>query len=568
MAKKTISPFEQHFEKGVLGLAAVLVVGSVVYFLLLGVPYRVQSWDGESVTPGDLGARLADAAQRTVQRWQALGKPPAAKDSDAPKANPSAIPVAPTLPRLGVWPPVVIIDESKGAKYERPLAKIVAPSRPVLTAHRNVLMLPDPVALDQAVKSGLSNALTPVGKPDGRPWVICGATIDLEAQSAEFRRCSYPRDAQDLTIYDFEVQRRLVTKTAGGGSVAGAWEAVPLWRPVILPDPPATAFGEDGAASRADIEKLDKLWTVLKQGEKWVLRPALPETEPNVGDRSVRDPVVPYLRVDAKPEEFWPGKRGSRRGQPAVAAMAKEWVKQAQKILQSQPPDLDYAYVLTESAYWAGPVVDAERDKMAKVLDDIDQRVKSAGGQAHSRSSLRRYVPLACYDMSVKGGSRYQYRMRLITLNRFAGRPNQLARAEDAKTVFVSGEWSPPSDEIEAPSDTYAFLTRVDDKDEATVHVFKQIGRELHEEKFVVTVGDPIGEERKKGSRRIDYRLGSIVVDIIRDYSYRPPGSNDPPVQTIALICTDPDSPNKLRELVLARDQSDPKYGELQGKVK
>jgi len=74
----------------------------------------------------------------------------------------------------------------------------------------------------------------------------------------------------------------------------------------------------------------------------------------------------------------------------------------------------------------------------------------------------------------VESGKSYQYRMRATLFNRLAGEPGKFENDENAKVVFVAGEWSEPTDTIVIPPTTEFYVTGVDSRKEvAKVEIYQ-----------------------------------------------------------------------------------------------
>src|SRR5437879_1084230 len=76
MARKTISTWELHVEKGVLGLAAAVLLGGIGYFWLFGGPYATSWPDGTTAGPADVGNRTREVAESVANNFKNPGPPP------------------------------------------------------------------------------------------------------------------------------------------------------------------------------------------------------------------------------------------------------------------------------------------------------------------------------------------------------------------------------------------------------------------------------------------------------------------------------------------------------------
>ncbi|MEE8169063.1 MAG: hypothetical protein V3T70_00815 [Phycisphaerae bacterium] len=571
MAKKAINPIEQHAEKGVLGLAALALLGSVGYFLIMGVPYSVEGWSGEPLGPSSIGQALDDQARQVAMRWINLGPPPPAETSGESKLPVQAFAlfanysdIQPAIPPMQPYPPPLVEGERPSVTLERPLVGIVAPEILRIASFRNVLSLPPPEGLDAVVeRNGPAPGDIVWGDTEGgSPWMTVQGVVPLDLQKQAFEKAGYPLEFQDLTVYDVQAQRRRVVRTSQGDWYSD-WESIDSWLPFTRPALPELSFADDGVLSATDRVALDGLWSVLRRGQRWILRSGFPKS--SSGNRaSDPKPVIPYLK--SEPKGFHnaanPGVAG-RAGGAGAAPPARRWAGVADGALQASPADLKTAYLYAEAAYYALGVSPKDRPRFSKTLDDIDAAMRNQGGNPPARE-LRRRMPWVIYDLSARPGAWYQYRARLRAFNRFAGRPYELARVADSRQVLIPGAWSAVSDPVEAEADTYMYLVRADKaKGAAKIEVFRSVGRGAFDsKKFDVKPGDFIGEKERGRRRAIDYSTGAMVVAIDFDFRFRPPGS-DRTVTTTALIYTDPNDPSAVRELILARDEIDQKRLEL-----
>lgn len=585
MAKKTISPIEQHVEKVVVGIAGAALIASAVYFFALGVPYSESIWTNETAGVGDLGKKLEDAARNAMSRFQQIPAPPppdanTAGSGPVKLVNPfnlsQYMDVTKAPPVLAAFPPPLVEGDSPSTRKPRPLVNIVAPSRPVAAAFRNVLQRQVAESFDEVMaRGGLSGTLeqwpettTAAGGTtnpldQGRPWAIVAATIDLEEQRAAFRAAEYPPDFWDLTAFDVELQRRVVTRLVDG-EVYGPWETVQTWVPFQRPEIPQPNFAPDGSLTPAEREGLTKLWVNLGKAQKWILRPD-PLTYVS-GDR-IKEPDVPYLRFE--PEGFFDETKPPGQQNPELKRMAGQWIREAEDWLRKNPREPEPAYVFAEAAYHAADMGKNERANALRVLESLDKAMTDAGKKPpNPKRELRRRMPMLAYDMNIEPGAAYQWRSRLRAFNRYVGRPFDLARTEDARKVLIGGAWSEPTTVVEVPANLYMFLTRATNgKPEVTVEVFRKPppGGKAPSKRYTgIKVGDSIGKaETRSGAGRLDFSTDAIVVDIDTNYIYKAPGSTGPGEPTVLVTYTSSKYPDVLREMVLAVDVKSKKYQEL-----
>ena len=100
-----------------------------------------------------------------------------------------------------------------------------------------------------------------------------------------------------------------------------------------------------------------------------------------------------------------------------------------------------------------------------QLIRDIDRdrsKPKQEGGDEGSARELLAVQQAWVYDgfaESIPGGKTYQYRIRLLLYNRYAGLPKKLLNPEDARLLHIAGPWSEPSDPVAIEADSRFFVT-------------------------------------------------------------------------------------------------------------
>lgn len=572
MAKKTISPLEQHVEKIVLGVALLLLLGGAVYFLVVGAPYQIEAFSNESLTPAELGQKIRDEARALADRWRTLSPPqPAAPTDDSAPTVFSLLEqfkdIQPTVPAAQPWQPPLVEGERSATGRRHSLARVVAPINVQYAVHRNVLNMPERRALIDMPAYGF-DALKDSGEQwgsegGGRYWVLVAGQVDLSAVEKAFRDADYPNDLIDLVAHDVQLQRREVTRSRNGNMV-GPWTDVAAWTPYERPLPPRVNFDSDGAITAvADRAAVESFISPYRGNQPWVLRPPHPKRDS--GD-TIRLPLVPYLFME--PKGFFDPTAAAPPIDPEIRSHVRNWLREAEKA--STEGKLDLAVMYAESAFWAAGLSPTDRQRADELLNLLDQKLQ-AQGRKLTRGVLRRYMPIIAYDLSAEPGHDYQYRMRLRALNQLVGRPRDLLRQDDARRLLIEGAWSEPTPVFEVPSDLYVFLIRsAADRNEATVEVFRREGSSraarYESKRYTVKPGDSIGRLERKGRTQIDFVTNLVVVDIDFGYVFRPPGGVGQPEPTTLLVCADENDPSALRERVMSVDLANEKYQELQSK--
>lgn len=572
MAKKTISPLEQHVEKIVLGVSLLLLVGSAVYFLVVGAPYHIEAFSNESLTPVELGQKIRDEARALADRWRTLPAPQPAPTTDDTAPTVFSLldqfkDIQPTVPAAQPWQPPLVEGERSSTGRRRALARIVAPINVQHAVHRNVLNMPEHRALADLPAYGF-DALKDSGElwgseAGGRYWVLVTGQVDLSAVEKAFRDADYPSELIDLVAHDVQLQRREVTRSRNG-NLFGPWTDVAAWTPFDRPLPPRVNFDTDGSVTTvADRAAVESYISTFRGNQPWVLRPPHPKRDS--GD-TIRLPLIPYLFME--PKGFYNPNAAAPPIDPDIRTQVRAWLREAEKA--DTEGKLDLAVMYAESVYWAAGVDPRDRQRAEGILDSLDKKLEGQGRKL-ARGVLRRYMPIIAYDLSVEPGRDYQYRMRLRVLNQLVGRPRELLRPDDARRFLIEGAWSEPTPVFEVPSDLYVFLIRsAADRNEATVEVFRREGASrstrYESKRYTVKPGDSIGRLEKRGRTQVDFITNLVVVDIDFDYVFRPPGGVGQPEPTTLLVCADENDPSALRERVMSVDLANEKYQELQSK--
>src|SRR4051812_17354759 len=103
-----------HIEKAILGVALLLLLGGVTYFLLLGAPYQAAGPDGTAVGPTELAPKMQTLAERVAKNYRSaptvnLDKKGPANTEIGKLFDWSAFgDIATTLPALQPPPPILV----------------------------------------------------------------------------------------------------------------------------------------------------------------------------------------------------------------------------------------------------------------------------------------------------------------------------------------------------------------------------------------------------------------------------------------------------------------------------
>lgn len=531
MAKRNVGFVDNHIEKVVVGLCALLLLGAVV-FTFGGFRFMVNEFDParlceEARTQGDL---LAQAFRNVQPRQSESDEKVASQNPLEEWFGPSARHLiqiagveAPPF-RTQRFPPLVVSISGVNPEDRHGLARIVAPSTPIVTAGRTTFELPTKLEFDEVVQAGPD---TEDVKQSTRSWISVAAQVDLVEQDVNFRAEKYPAGSY-LTVVKVYLQRRDLTEPGSD------WQSVETYLPFKPFKRPQV--GESLEEFRRDLD-----W-----GSDWIARTKPPGRR--TGDRVIL-PWVPYLD---KPPDVPHPEDSPVRLQQSANRRARTWRELAKKAMDGRTPskivDLDAALILARAAVGSG-AIGPEMEKSREFLDELIKKLPRKQREAARRPApaAERLMPLLAHDLDVIPGHSYRYRMRYEVLNRYAGIRGELSDPTDAEMLTVFSEWSPPSRPVEAVSDVLFYLTKADRKrKEVTVTVYRKARTGWKNKDFKIKVGDEIGRNDRR-VKKADFTTDTICVGI--DFN-RVVNKN----KTTALVYLDKNT-GMLRERLLSVDK-------------
>jgi hypothetical protein len=563
MARQTLGFVDQHVEKVVVGLCALVFVGCAVYSFG-GFRFGV-----EGRSPGALAAQAREQATRLAEAVRnALPKTDSAAGKETIENTVKELskwfgPTAEGLVKIArieqepgrtqPFPPSSATDAVKPEDRHN-LARLVPPSLPVVTGGRSTFEIPKRLELGEVVESGPHQQLT----TSERCWVSVAAQVDLAAQEVNFRSEKYPENSY-LTIVKVCLQRKDETEPWRD------WQDVDTYLPYLPPKLPQVG------------ESSEEIRQLLDEGNKYVARTRLPARK---SGESVEPPPVPYLD---EPPVVNPNEPPKER-QDRAAKLARKWLDQAKKAMQekgtSKKADLDVALMLVRAAKAVGPPPDLAK-KAGDLLETIvkglpDRRIEAM----QEPPPPEKLMPIMASDLDAVPGHTYVYRMRYEVLNRYAGIPGELTNPADAERLTVVSDWSLSSRRpvtiesdvdfcmiqakdkagnvtTEAKDKAGNVTTEVEDKPVATVVVYKKgTGGTWKSKEFKIKVGEEIGRNDKL-VKKTDFSTNAVCVDI--DFNRVVGGKKD-----VALVYLDTGS-GALRERLLSLDRK--RDSELRKKV-
>jgi hypothetical protein len=574
MAKQTVGPLVLHLEKGVLGLAALLLLGAVALYGVMS-PNKIGD---EALGPGDVDKEIRTAAdnlkEKLVNSEPQVTPPPNPKpmllEGEVPRVLahvPAQIPApVPFNPQVSKF----LGTEGVGARVE--LAEIIAPAAPTLTLGRSGLTIVTPGSFEQA--SGGE-----AGTSADSNWITVTTLFDRAKQQELFQRSNYDQAGMDVQFLGLDVERRMLKPD-------GAWDEWVAIDPVsrrTRPEYPAVQLEERNnkldvvPEQRSKVEDFVALIT-KPDNQLELMRPPFPAVGYGDGWKYPRVAEHDVLQMDAEyqtePNCRYPECSGDKAAATSVDGTAsfKELMDKAEAELRSNDPAKAQLYA--DAAEKKADLNESEKKKVASLQDRVKKAIEE------KRKTIKTVVPvqmLWVHDAapdSVLSGRTYQYRCRVRVYNRYAAMPAPLTNQRDAEKIELTSAWSEPSEPVTVPLDTVVFIKSArQDRRECKVDVFKWVAGEWLRRTFDVKVGDRIGSEQRvdtpKGQRQpVNFDAGGAVVDIDFKRPFRPAtqkGGGKADKDTTALVYVD--DAGELHERLLDLDKASAEYKDKSSKV-
>lgn len=558
-SKGSINIVEQHVEKGVLGLAALALVGVAVFYFGLS-PNRVE-YQGRSLGPGELDDAIAEQANQLDQAIKnAKPKPIEVPEfagavrtefeSGIFKADPNrhGTPVRPELPvatRFGR--PIPPLEAAKDVESNIVLVKVLPPSRPVTITG---------ISLAVRRETELQRPAQPPPPPspadaEGFSWVTVASWFPVEALKREMTAAGYAAPRARVEIVSVDAQRQELLPSGEYSE----WQDVRRSKASPAVEVPAPVF-DPLTGNIVNQPALDSALLLARAGRRALMQPEFyPILEGDYWD------LPPLPGLDAALATAQPGGKPAPGRPPAGPAGTdpNDGAAPAQTAGKPGPgpkvstKDPEQERIKKELADGRAALRDKRWDEAIRLGDGVEKDPKATRKQ---KSDARKIIDRASkgkaddakrdrtfelitnstsadrdpavwfHDDSVEPGKTYRYRIRVSIINSFVGRRAALRDPTQAEKSVLVGEWSEPSDPVVVAPRNVFFVRAKGPGSEpsASVDVFAWHNGNWFKESFNVQIGDAIGEIKDvrigdgEGGRpqreMIDFATGAVVLDI------------------------------------------------------
>ncbi len=312
MAKKTFSPVEQHVEKAVLGVAALILVVVAAIFLV-STPNTVVV-GGQDRGPDEVGQALkaeADNLRRRLQTAQAETEAvPDFRGSLLTARERGPLGMVAGISRqlrlvtgFGAEVPDIADIEDQGGKIT--LAEVIACSTPAARAGKLLGVPVEPVvlALEAGGRTDLQGQDSVLAERERQLrmelgeiiaedmyWVCVATKFDLETQREAMKQKGYETGRTDIMVTRFELQRQQLQPDGTWSD----WRGVETHQSVVLPPAPDVAIGSDDKLPSYQWELVRAYKDIIQRYQPDILHPQF-DAEFHAGDQP-EPPDLPGLK--------------------------------------------------------------------------------------------------------------------------------------------------------------------------------------------------------------------------------------------------------------------------------
>jgi len=498
MAKQLVSPIERHLDKAVLGLAGLILIGVAAKYFVSS-PNQLDL-RGENVTPHTIDQRVEAKAlevREAIRRATPSGVDfePRQDEFTAALSPFEASGLATSLSiAVPLLPEVPIVGPAKAMIGEVRLVDVVKLPKPIVRQARSTLLLDVPEDVDESMMDAYATATN---------WVVVSSLYDRREQTNR-QRNAYLVEHLEPYVYGIEMQRRAIR--LDGSWSEGDWDFVDSWCPegVSLDPPEIELVGEGEGKFKVPLNNLgrvERFFDDLRapQTQLTILRPPPPDcvngsrwSMPLISGVSRRDVLLmddEFLYPDqapaSDPEDRYPDRDSEEPGaEKEDEGPAKSWSKQVQalykggvSLLQRARKEWSKELAVQANNNFVDIVVNPETsgtwktkaegkiEECQQLIRDIERKKRGPGTEVSDEGTSRELLPAQqawVYDgfaESIPGGKTYQYRVRLLLYNRYAGLPKKLLNPEDARLLHIVGPWSEPSEPVAIEADSRFFVT-------------------------------------------------------------------------------------------------------------
>jgi len=616
MAKQLVNPIERHVEKVILGITGAVLIYAIAFYLVT-TPNTLELGT-EKVTPQTIDSKVAAKAMDVLDRIHAAQPKTTIPDPLAEKFASSLAPLdeKPLPPAVYVNPDVPLFDIGELGKAK--LAAVITPDKPLTSQGRSTF------------------ALTVQGQPVNVPmdWVTVAIAFDVKKQT-ELLKKAYGSLRSDVVYGLPDLQRRM--RRADGTWSDGDWKDIVPSPAAVLPKDPRFDFAEVGGqviTAKEDEKNREKFVNNLRDPllQREIVRPRMygivngsiwkfplfgTYREVLMMDDELVRPNDPPAN---EPDDLYglqgaPTKTAPTAPQTPEARLNQD-LEDAQNMLKSAQADLSEE--IATQAYNKGKDVRDAREsspalkqKAEKFIKDADQAIKDIHrqvlrGAARPRpaqggeptENKGRPVHLATQEIwandatrdSLVGGETYQYRIRVKLFNMLAGMPDKMEDSKDAATIYLSSDWSEPSDPVRIEPSSYFFAVNDEkSKNEVKFDLYRWFDglwvKAPHG--FKATIGTAIAETQRTqvpsledpsetDNALVPYSADATIVDLDFDHPMRERKSgNDAKSKgvrfaggpTSSTVITLIDGKGRLFQRDIDRDKANPLRRELEARL-
>lgn len=315
MAKQGINPIEQHVEKIVLGVSALLFL-FVVFSYVISTPVTV-AMKGQTISPYDLDRQLGEVADSVARAYKgavftpstpAGGEGGTEKALDELKTSVGLLDKMPTtmVSPVAWWPEMPKVESKIGPEGAHGVPAINTPVvSEVNTGVTNAVLMARPID-GMNDPAGLAASLAPGqartasgGLGQDSAWAFLKLSFDMQQQYEIFRQNGYSREQANIILFtDIQVQRQRVRPDGS----TGAWEDITPYKVVSFASAPTkVAITPEGAVDKMDAQRVQQLFRNLTDTQTLLLFPLPQFVGGDPFPPSLTDGVLKPVAVEAKP---------------------------------------------------------------------------------------------------------------------------------------------------------------------------------------------------------------------------------------------------------------------------